>query len=449
MFIQIKIFDCIIEAICDSEASVSWLSSEIYDSLKLKHSLKLEPALRQLEAANQLPNETRGVVRLPISLGRRKPDHNFHVLAKSEADCLIGLDFLEDHQCDALLSTKKLRENDDTFVPLYHEVYTIQTDRVFRVVSTDNVLNTAGHSMIIPAHIPGWKRPPIELAAVFEPQERFKVDKEVSADHVLFNFADETIPVMITNTGDEALMIHKQTTLGQSELVATDKIQNISTLKNRKSPKLTDKKDAKYDLKFVKNSIDTGIFPEAKAKFSEIINGFSEVFSKKEWDIGQCDVTVHKIQVEPGSRPIKLPLHYKDDLQEKIDAFLEKKLITPCHRPYKAPALVVPKKNGKLRVVIDYWQLNKQSIKSCWPIPSIEEVFDTLDGSDFFTTIDMSWGFYQLPMAEEVQNFTAFSTDFESFKWLRMPTWLTGSPNIFRSLMEQVLVGLTWKTTVP
>ena len=132
--------------------------------------------------------------------------------------------------------------NDDTFVPLYHKVYTIQTDQVFRVASTDNVWIPAGHSMIIPAHIPGWKRPQIKLAAVFEPHERFKVDKGVSADHVLFNFAKETISVMLTNTGDEAVMIQKDTTMGQSELVATNEIQNISTLERRKSPKLTNKK---------------------------------------------------------------------------------------------------------------------------------------------------------------------------------------------------------------
>ena len=216
---------------------------------------------------------------------------------------------------------KKLRLNDVTFFPLYHTVYTIQTDQVFRVVSIDNVWIPAGHSMIIPAHIPGWRRPPIELAAVFEPHERFKVDKEVSADHVLFNFAEKTIRVMVTNTGDEAAMIHKETILGQSELVATDKIQNISTLKSSKSPKLTDKTDVKYHLKLVKNSIDTGISLEAKAKFSELISEFSDVFSKIELDIGQCDVTAHRIQVEPGLQPIKLPnrrmpLHYKDDLQK-------------------------------------------------------------------------------------------------------------------------------------
>ena len=70
----------------------------------------------------------------------------------------------------------------------------------------------------------------------------------------------------------------------------------------------------------------SGISPEAKAKFSELINEFSDVFSKNQWDISQCDLTTHKIQVEPGSRPIKLtnrrmPLHYKDDLQKKSMLF--------------------------------------------------------------------------------------------------------------------------------
>ena len=161
------------------------------------------------------------------------------------------------------------------------------------------------------------------MAAVFERRERFKVDKEVSTDHVLFNFAAETILMMVTNTGAEAVMMHKETTLGQAELVATDKIQNISTLKCPESPKLTDRRDAKQDLKLFKISIDTGLSVEAKAKFSDIINEFSDVFSKNEWDNGQCDVTAHKNQVKPGWRPTKLlsrriPLYYKEDRREKL-----------------------------------------------------------------------------------------------------------------------------------
>ena len=104
-------------------------------------------------------------------------------------------------------------------------MYTIQTDQVFRVASTDKIWIPAVHSMIIPVHIPGWKRPPIELAAVFEPQERFKTENQVSADHVLINFAEDMNPVLVTNCGDEAVLIHRKTTLGKTELVEIEKIQ--------------------------------------------------------------------------------------------------------------------------------------------------------------------------------------------------------------------------------
>ena len=111
--------------------------------------------------------------------------------------------------------------------------------------------------------------------------------------------------------------------------------------------------------------------------------------------------------------------------------------------------MLVPKKNGKLRLFIDYHQLNKQTIKSTWPIPPIEEINDTLEGSAYFNSIDMSAGFYQVPMEESWQDYTAFSTPFVSFKWLRMPMGLTGSPPTFQCLVEKVLVGLTWKVCVP
>ena len=102
-------------------------------------------------------------------------------------------------------------------------------------------------------------------------------------------------------------MIQKQTTLGQSEIVARKKIPNISTLKCRKSPKLTNKKHAKYDLNLFKKSTDTGISPEVEAKYSDLIDYFFDVFSKNDWYIGQCDVNAHDIPVEPGSRRIEIP----------------------------------------------------------------------------------------------------------------------------------------------
>ena len=122
---KIQVFDGIIEAVCDSGASVSCLSSAIFDSLQSKTPLKLSPSTTPLKAANQLPIETRGTVNLPVQIAKKVFDHTFHVLVKSESDCLIGLDFLEDHKCDPMFSKKKLLICDTASVPLYHKKFEI------------------------------------------------------------------------------------------------------------------------------------------------------------------------------------------------------------------------------------------------------------------------------------------------------------------------------------
>ena len=111
--------------------------------------------------------------------------------------------------------------------------------------------------------------------------------------------------------------------------------------------------------------------------------------------------------------------------------------------------MLVPKKNGELRLIIDYRQLNKQTVKSCRSLHSVEEIFDALDGSCFLPTVNMSCGFHQLPLETSSQNYTAFTTPFGSFKWLVMPMGLTGSPPVFHSLMKEVFVDFTWKSTIP
>ena len=230
----------------------------------------------------------------------------------------------------------------------------------------------------------------------------------MSAPNVLFDFTEEVIPIAIDNKTEEQVTIYENTTLGFSEIVPEAVIKNNSKLP--KSPPGPIKNN-QYDLNFLKKCVDNDIPKRFHDQLEAIVKEFSDIFSKSDWDLGKCDVTTRRIKVEPGSKPVKIPtrrmpLHYKEDLQKKIDVFLEKELITPCYSPYSAPAMLVPKKNGKLRLVIDYRQLNKQTIKSTWPIPSSEEIFDTLEGSAYFTSIDMSAGFYQVPMEESSKQYS-------------------------------------------
>ena len=172
------------------------------------------------------------------------------------------------------------------------------------------------------------------------------------------------------------------------------------------------------------------------ATFANLLRDLSVVFFKAEWDIEKRHLVKRKTQVYPGSIPVKLPncripMYFKSDLRKTLDKIFEYEVIKQCHSHYSAPAMLVPQKNGKLRLVIDYRQLNKQTIKSCWPKPSIEENYETLEGSCYFSTLDLSWGLYQLPMEETSQDYTAFSTPLGSFKWLPCQWASPAVPTLF------------------
>ena len=197
--------------------------------------LKFSPLTTQLKAANQLPIETRGTVNLPVQIADKVFDHIFHVLIQSESDCLIV----------PLFSKKKLLICNSVSVPLYYKTFEIPDDRVFRVVSQNTKSTPSGHSVVVPAFFPDWKRPPIELAAAFEPNERFNGAMALTAPDMFFNLTEDMIPVVIENSVDEPVIVYKDTTLNTSEIVSKEHKQNVG--KNR--PEKGDKQETKFDKK--------------------------------------------------------------------------------------------------------------------------------------------------------------------------------------------------------
>ena len=202
---------------------------------------------------------------------------------------------------------------------------------------------------------------------------------------MLFNHNENIISVIIENSGEDPVTVYKDATLETSRIVPKKHIQNVRVHKHEnKSQTELSRTDNKYVLIIVKTAVDNQIHFPLRDEFDSLIDKFSDVFSKNEWDIGKSDKTSRKIDLYLGSTPVKLPnrrmpLHYKEDLREKLDAFLQKYLIALCHSPYCAPVILLPKKNGKFRLLIDSRQLKNQTMKSCWPIPSREIIIDTLE----------------------------------------------------------------------
>ena len=151
----------------------------------------------------------------------------------------------------------------------------------------------------------------------------------------------------------------------------------------------------------------------------------------------------HKIEVIPGSEPpSKAPyrLNQKEllELKKQLNDLLSRGYIRPSKSPYGAPVLFVDKKDGKLRMCIDYRALNKVTIKNNYPLPRIDDLFDRLAGAKYFSRIDLKSGYYQIRIADGDIEKTACRTRYGSYEFLVMPFGLCNAPSTFTTLMNTI-----------
>ena len=149
------------------------------------------------------------------------------------------------------------------------------------------------------------------------------------------------------------------------------------------------------------------------------------------------------IKLLPGTAPISVtPYRMAStelrELKTQLQELLEKGYIRPSISPWGAPVLFVKKKDGTLRLYIDYRKLNRVTIKNKYPLPRVDDLFDQLQGARVFSKIDLRSGYHQLRIANADVQKTAFRTRYGHYEFLVMPFRLTNAPAVFMALMNKV-----------
>jgi hypothetical protein len=151
----------------------------------------------------------------------------------------------------------------------------------------------------------------------------------------------------------------------------------------------------------------------------------------------------HIIELEEGAKPVittpyRHPKKYKDEIEKVIKELLDMGHIRPSTSPFASSVVLVKKKDGTMRMCIDFRALNKKTIKNRYSIPRIDELLDELHGAVYLTKIDLRFGYHQIKMREEDISKTTFRCHYDHYDFLVIPFGLTNAPSTFQSCMNHV-----------
>ena len=168
-----------------------------------------------------------------------------------------------------------------------------------------------------------------------------------------------------------------------------------------------------------------------------------DVFALDDSELGSTDVIEHRIET-CSSKPIKVPPQQISPAcipisQEEIRKMLRRGVMQPSKRQYSAPIVLQKMKDGSWRFCVDYRKLNYVTVKDAYPIPNQAQVFDALRGEKYFTSEDLACGYWQVSVAAEHRDKTAFVTpDGVLYECIPMPFGLSNASATFQRLINEL-----------
>ena len=188
----------------------------------------------------------------------------------------------------------------------------------------------------------------------------------------------------------------------------------------------------------------SSLTPEKETEAQKVVSDFGEIFTDKP---GLAEGFEHKInltsEVPIRQKPYPLPYALKNIVDEEIKKMLAADIIEESDSPYSAPIVLVKKKDETYRFCVDYRMLNRITIFDSEPSPQADAIFAMLAGDKFFSKLDFTKGYWQIPVRVEDRPKTAFSIpNGHHYQFKRMPFGLTNSGATFNRMIRKVLAGI-------
>ena len=421
---------------------------------RLGISPTLSPSPCALKAVNGNALLVLGEIELSLSIQRRIFKHKFIVIAKSSirGDLLLGYEFLMTHQFDICPSAGILSGQDIT-IPLLSDTFSDDSNQLCAPLTWTPETSVAHAVVVRDVTLPPCTACLVSVkvsrpgcTALLSP-EGVRV-KGLVVEPALYSVYNRYTRLRLINASTMSISLKRSTRvvdldLSDQPMVDVPLPEHLCALSY--SPP-----SSPLQL----HDIPDVSIPGCKPVLLDILREFREVLPSPERPLGRSSLLQHRIELEPDARPSYVPAyrlpHSKRQAADDITHdLLSHDIIEPSYSPWNSPLLLVPKKDGTFRPVIDYRKLNSKTVPDRFPLPVLQDLLhDVGTGHSIFSTIDLTQGFYQVEMAPESRPLTAFSTPSGHWQFRRMPFGLRNSPITFSRLMSVAMAGLVGPTVL-
>jgi len=197
------------------------------------------------------------------------------------------------------------------------------------------------------------------------------------------------------------------------------------------------------------NSLNLNVPSDEKQKYIQLLLANHDVFSRNPEDLGTATHFEHAIQLKNFDpifrKQFRIPDQHRQALETQVEEWLKMGIIEPCHSRYNSSIFVVPKKGGKLRFVLDYRGLNDASHDDRYCMKDVNECIGDIGRAEstIFSTMDLTSGFWQLPLQDQSKPYTAFTVPgMGQYQYKVLSMGLKGGPGSFQRMMELTTKGL-------
>ncbi|UYV73682.1 hypothetical protein LAZ67_11000340, partial [Cordylochernes scorpioides] len=247
----------------------------------------------------------------------------------------------------------------------------------------------------------------------------------------LINVINRETHIWITNPYPRPLKIMKNQTLAFGSSPAKINVSREREVEKNEEPRF---------------QINENLSPKEQKELKQVLERYGDLFSSR---LGRTNLAKHRIDTEDAKpikhKPYRVSAKERDIIKEQIDEMLTEGIIRPSSSPWSFPVILVKKRDGKYRFCVDYRKLNNVTVKDVYPIPRIDEVMDTLQGSTHFSAIDLRSAYWQVEVEERDKEKAAFTTAHGLYEFNVMPFGLCNAPATFERNMENMLGNLRWQ----